>query len=198
MKTIYIDFETTNLSPLKAEPLEISVLFVENFKIKDKLTKLIKFEKNWDTLTKEDISALNFNKIYSQKDLDKHNLKAFKLKDVIQEFILKIKKFTNTKIEISGWNAAYYDITILERIMEKFNLKYYDYFAFFPRDVKCMFIPIYDLYFKEKIEKPSLHPTHKFLIGTFKDEDFHKAEIDCLATLDLDKWIYQNIKIKKS
>lgn len=197
MRTIYIDFETTNLNPVDAEPLELSVIFSENFKIKNKFTKLIKFEKKWEELTKTDVSALNFNKIYNQKDLDEHNCKSFKCEIVIKEFIKKIKDFApNEIIKISGWNAAYYDITILQRLMKRFGFIYYDYFDFFPRDVKSMFIPIYDLYFKDKIERPSLQPVHKYLIGSFKDEDFHNAEKDCIATLDMDKWIYKNIKIK--
>lgn len=197
MKNIYIDFEVTSLNPLECEPLQIAVLFTKNYKVVDKITKYVKFEKNWEDLSEKELGSLKFNKICSREDLEKHNSKAYSFKNILKEFLQKTQDFSSEKIPISGWNNGIFDLPILSRMMARENLSIYDYFDYHARDVMCMFMPYYDLEFKGKIPVLSLYPVHKYLIGTIKDEDFHKAEIDCLATIDIDKWIYERIKRNK-
>jgi len=194
MKNIYLDFETTGLNILKCEPIEISVLFTKDYKVIDKITKYIKFEKKWEDLSDEELSALKFNNILSSEDLDNHNSKAYYFKEVLKELLEKTKKFSSKKISISGWNNSVFDITILLRAVMRENIYIYDYFDYHARDVMCMFMPYYELEFENKLKSLSLREVHKFLIGTIKDEEFHNAEIDCLATIDIDKWIHKRIK----
>lgn len=187
MKKIIIDLETTNKSVFKAKILEICVLFVENNKITNQYHAKIRFEHNYDDCDKTTIGSLNFNKIYSQADIDSHNSNSISEEIMLKEMLVKIERFGKTAI--TGWNNASYDNIILRRIMEEHNLEFENYFDYHSRDIYSHFQPIFERIFKNKFRQ-TLSETHKCLFPCkMKDELFHHADYDCSATLDIDIWI---------
>lgn len=193
MKRIIIDFETNSNNPLKADMIEFTALFVEEEVIINEINTLIKFEEKWEKLKQHQIAALNFNKIFNQEELDLHNSKARDNKEVIFEFLDKVKKFSNEKLGITGWNNASFDNVILRRNLEKYGFEFNEYFDYHSRDIMNMFLPIYNQLLKDKF---SLHlkDAHMYLIKTLEDKDFHIAKNDCIATLDIDLWIHEKMK----
>lgn len=195
MKKIIIDFETTNTNPMFAEILEFCVLFVENNKITEKIVEKIKFEKDWNKLNKSDIDALEFNNINNEEDLKKHNINSSDLNEILDIFLEKVKEFSDKKLPITGWNNACYDNIILKKILTKRNIIFEDVFHHHSRDIMCQFEPFYQRYYKDKF-RFNLGQTHDFLIGGISENQFHNAEFDCIATLDIDIWIenfFENI-----
>jgi DNA polymerase III alpha subunit (gram-positive type) len=123
MKKIILDLETTNLSPFKAEILEICVLFVEDDVVIREFCDYIKFEKNYNELDESTLLSIHFNKIYSQEDLDMHNKKARNRRNVISDLLCKVQDF-GVGISISGWNNACYDNIVLRRALEELGYNY--------------------------------------------------------------------------
>jgi hypothetical protein len=193
MKRIVIDFEFTGLKILEVELLQFTVLFVDEDKILFEIDELIKFETNYNEVDESTKKGLQFNKINSQEDLDKHNSKAKNLKEILEIFLERVKEFSNGKLGLTGWNNAGGDNIILRRMMQRYNYNYDEYFDYHSRDIMCMFLPIYENKFKEKISF-HLKDAHKYLIGTIDDKKFHDARYDCIATLDIDLWIHKKIK----
>ncbi len=193
MKRIIIDFEFTGLQILSVELLQFTALFTENEKITDELNELIKFEEKYDNVNNYTKEGLRFNKINSQEDLDKHNSNAKDLKEVLEIFLEKVKNFSNEKLGLTGWNNAGGDNIILRRMLERLGYVYDEYFDYHSRDIMCMFLPIYELKFKEQFSF-HLKDAHKKLIGTIDDTKFHNAKYDCIATLDIDLWIHNYLK----
>lgn len=191
MKEIIIDFEFTGLKFHKTSLLQFCALFVEDFEIIDKMNIFVKFEKRLDQLEQWEIDGLRFNKINTQEDLDRHNLRANDEKEVIDMFLSKVKDFG--KVSLAGWNHAFADCNILLRLFDKYGIRFDDYLDYHARDVMCAMIPFQEELLKDEVGL-HLSDLHIHLFGTFKKEDFHDAEVDCLATLDLQKWIYDKVK----
>ena len=187
MKKIVLDLETTNLSPFNAEILELCALFVEDNEVVEEFYEFVKFEEIYDKCDNDTKKTLNFNKIFSQEDLDRHNEKARDKKEVIEEFSRKVSGF-GRGMPITGWNNAFYDNIILYRIFEELDYDFREYFDYHSRDTMCRFQPFYEKFFSDKF-KLKLENVHKYLIGSINKEGFHRAINDCYATLDMDRWI---------
>lgn len=194
IKKIVIDFETTNSNPILANVLQICALFIEDNKVVDEYYENVIFDKKWEDCLESEKSSLKFNKIESQSDIDKHNLKSKPITKVLDCFLKKVEEF-ELGLPISGWACASYDGVILLNIMDKYGYDFFKYFDYFhPRDVMCSFRYFWERDFNDKF-KLSLSNTHKHLFpNKFEENMYHDAKFDCLAALDIDICLENRIR----
>lgn len=194
LKNIVIyDFETSSANSNTAYPLQLGFMIIPSTSLPVyKKSLSIKFTKPFLNCTKEEISGLNFNKIYSQEDLDLHNQKSINLEDALQIFIksiqtiLKFQEFT-----LIGFNNFLFDNKILNRLITKYyseDLYYllndsYDVLQFLNHVRKFNDIPgsIWNKYFATQNKKLETMYQHIF------QEEFraHDALEDVRATYKL-------------
>jgi oligoribonuclease (3'-5' exoribonuclease) len=202
IKKIYFDFETTSPNPNEAKILEATFTFVENKKIIKTFSKKINFyiDRNfcpksllnskevYDELTELEKDTLKFNKINNHKEMSDHILDSEDFIFFFDEILYYYKEFkgSDNKLSLTGWNNAGFDNVILIRYFPKLS----NYFDYHTRDIYHNFRILKDFH---KVKGLNLSKIHKELIGTFKDEDFHKSENDCIAVKDLDEWFESNI-----
>ena len=190
---IIIDFEFDGLDIHNAELLEFCCFYIKDDEIVDELTENVIYELNFDDINARKKQGLQFNNINSQDDIEVHNANSISQKEVIGKFLLKLKgNFDDRKVPIMGWNHAS-DISILYKLFDRIRIDKDEVLDYHIVDIGSMFRPFYYKFFNDKF-RFNLDNTHMNVIGTIKKEDFHVARNDCVAILDMYKWIKEKMK----
>lgn len=197
VKKIYLDFETTNIDPTKADILEACFLFVDDRKIIKKFSSKIIIDKYYKDMTLLEIDTLKFNKINNEEEFERHNKSASSW----VKFILSVLKYYENwqdidnndkkiKIPLTGWNNAGFDNIIFQKHI---NCKLSKYFDYHTRDIMHSFRIL-----KEKlmiVGGLSLSKLHNDILGD-STLQFHTAIDDCIAVKELDEWLEDSLIIK--
>lgn len=200
MKRIYLDFETTSTNPLKAEILQATFYLVDDHNPDSPIfvDANIYVPKEYNDFSEEEKETLKFNGINNEEQYNIRNKYSnMGLVAYFDEVIKAIKEMYNgVKIPLSGWNNAGFDNIIFRRKLEElkgwnpeystFFDKYIDYHT---RDIMHGARLLKDL---GLLKGTNLFLTHRDLIGTRKEEEFHSSIIDCQATKEIDDFILKN------
>jgi len=165
---LLIDFETTNIDPEKAKPLQIAAVLLDKEDLKEK--------NSFSSFIKQDLSdaspqALKVNGITPEKLIG-----ALSQNEVINQFIEKF----GSDVLLSSW-VQYLDRAMLHKMIKDANLdpKFYDYYHYL--DIW----PLGYAYLTKQGYKGGITSDEMFSAFEVPPRGTHDALEDCLITADI-------------